>query len=61
MNSTILLVSLLRLLVADLCAAGAFMLADQGEPGWGWFLFVALLLGWITVRSKSDGSAKVSE
>lgn len=33
-----------RYVAAAVCAVGAVVLASNGVPGWGWFLFVAVLL-----------------
>lgn len=34
-----------RMIVSAICACGAFALAIEGKEGWGWFLFISLLLG----------------
>ena len=41
-----------RLVAACICAIGAVLLALHGTDGWGWFLFVAFLLGEITVSAQ---------
>lgn len=50
-----------RLLVAAILSIAAGVLALNGRDGWGWFLFIALILGAITATEKSDGSARVDE
>jgi len=40
-----------RLLAACICVAGATFLAVYGIDGWGWFLFVAVLLGCVNVTT----------
>ena len=59
--STVMINIIGRLLVAGICAAASGALAYAEKDGWGWFLFAALLLGCITVKTNATGSAEVSE
>lgn len=59
--STTRILIIARLLVSAICATIAGCLAFQGKDGWGWFLIATIWMGAITVSSKSDGSAEVSE
>lgn len=54
MNWTVIIIVTLRLLVAGILAAGAVWLAHEGKDGWGWCLFVALLLGCVSVETKRE-------
>lgn len=38
----------LKWLAVGLCCVGAAIVAARGKDGWGWFLFVAFLLGTIS-------------
>lgn len=50
-NLVVLLIGSLRRTVAGMCVAGALWLMSKGRGGLGWLLFIAVLLGSITVRS----------
>ena len=47
---------ILFLLPCCLCVLGAVYIAVTGSDGWGWFLFVAVLLG--SVKYNSTGASK---
>lgn len=34
------------------CVIGAILLALNGISGWGWFLFVAVLTGMVSIKTK---------
>jgi len=38
---------------AVVCLSSAYMLAMQGRDGWGWFLFVGLIIG---LKDSDSGS-----
>ena len=45
---------ILRLVACGMSIAGAVYLASIGKDGWGWLLFVALVLGGISYSSTKD-------
>jgi hypothetical protein len=42
--------------VPIICAVTAAALAYHGKPGWGWFLAVAVLGAFVSVREKTEKS-----
>ena len=53
MSSGIILVAILRVIASIICLICAYGLLRDGKDGWGWFLFVGLWLGAITLSGSS--------
>ena len=52
-----ILIVTLRLLVSGLAIGIGGWLASIGKDGWGWFLVVGLLLGWVSYSSNKNGES----
>jgi ABC-type phosphate transport system permease subunit len=54
-DNTLLFVLILgRMIACCLSVAGAVYLAYHGKDGWGWLIFLALVLGGISVSTKGQ-------
>lgn len=51
-NTLFFILILMRGVACCLSVAGAVYLAYHGKDGWGWLIFLALVLGGITVSTK---------
>lgn len=49
----VIILIILRLLAACIFAAGSVLLAYDGKSGWGWCIFAAIILGVVTIESKT--------
>ena len=52
-NTIILITIILRTVATCVAIGGAIYLAYFGKDGWGWMIFLAIVLGSFTVRTTS--------
>ena len=58
--SGIILVAVLRVLVCMVCVISAYGLLREGKDGWGWFLFIGLIIGAFSLTGDSDEQSMFS-
>jgi len=54
MSSGVILVAILRVIGSIICVISAYGLLRDGIDGWGWFLFVGLVLGAFSLSGSSE-------
>ena len=53
-HNTLVLIAIVGKCITTLAAiAGAVYLADQGKAGWGWLIFLAVVLGSFSLKDNA--------